>query len=1134
MPDVPELTPEEQLRAEVLSICSALGALEEYQEENGEILTKYAMGDECLACMKDIRKLIRNDSENPDNYVLHLLGEFNIMSTDLIPIVLVNTELTSDVSERLVLACFELFVPMTWPLAENHDENDESGDSNMIDLHRRYKVSLLQSGILEAALDVILKPLSIPFKERAQRDHVVIRLVLTLLRNIAAIPDLNASQSSSESAVEMSTMQEKYLTRLHDSKMLELLVTIASSSNHPDFAEWNVVVMQILFFLLKGSDPTVIAASDSKDNQTQNTVVSVKLAELLQQENRKRSSSRQMGPSRHNRFGGSYSVEVLDGEKYNIHRQTGGVIDLSDLMNNNKREYRVGKKKKLQDKIGTRSPYQTHAARSILYDFGSVILDSAFNALHSSLLKDVERESKQFLEPDHFKFYYVIGWLLQFRFCIHSKWKADVKKQQEKDADKLHLPNRDGNEARATLADNPANFDLVASAMDIRFFLLCVRRMRQAVDEKQWLDVQTCAECFKQMLQTLAGMAESDEEDFAEVAEYVQSNIYYEQSTLDLFIEMVRGYKFQSTEYLKSVVELNHHMLRMLERYASGKKYMFVRKNRKSRKEKDKKAQSEGEENQPDDEKSEDEETYEEERDRKQAYREHQFKFDSFELRFANDEIIRIYSILLEDFQTLPNSTLNAITNFFHRLMVKRKMEHLFFKLPTLELFNRILPVIKTQSDKSSFQQLAMFIRYCIKQYVKHAQENPLFLVESLFKGVRQSALESNGEPISDDDEPVTRLRDHQDSDDSNGEDDQITSYPTTVELEIKPGLTWSQQVGVAIAVLVEDKKGFLVEWANEQIMFAIAKRSSEDIVRISDDGNADSQSVKAYENYDMEATMVAVKSAIRKNAKLRLLLSLLQFEKTEDDYMETTWTIPASMTSETLQSYIDMMVEFVANPLAPNGLPAKDMIKKKAKKKRARKDLDEEDSSQRKRAKKVTAGPVYHTQQFIIDSDGDDDEDFFANERRLREKNMAAFISNNHSLLDRASPDSQPVSSQTTPYHAMAHTTAMSGMATPLDDSVSDDSMEDEAPLFTSGRQVFQPKQQSRASPNYMSQNDTYDRISTNAEKSFKNGAASRNMIFSDDEDDIDEDIDNTVTKLNVQRRKNRAILSDSDEDDT
>jgi replication fork protection complex subunit Tof1/Swi1 len=105
---------------------------------------------------------------------------------------------------------------------------------------------------------------------------------------------------------------------------------------------------------------------------------------------------------------------------------------------------------------------------------------------------------------------------------------------------------------------------------------------------------------------------------------------------------------------------------------------------------------------------------------------------------------------------------------------------------------------------------------------------------------------------------------------------------------------------------------------------------------------------------------------------------------------METTWTIPASMTSETLNSYIDIMTEFIANPLAPNGMPAKDMIKKKAKKKRARKDLDNEDSSQRKRAKKVNAGPMYHTQQFIIDSDEDDDEAFFANERRLREENVS------------------------------------------------------------------------------------------------------------------------------------------------
>jgi hypothetical protein len=96
-------------------------------------------------------------------------------------------------------------------------------------------------------------------------------------------------------------------------------------------------------------------------------------------------------------------------------------------------------------------------------------------------------------------------------------------------------------------------------------------------------------------------------------------------------------------------------------------------------------------------------------------------------------------------------------------------------QLPTLELFNRILPAIKVQRENSAYHQLAMFIRYCVKQYVKHAQANPLLLVESLFKGVRQSALESKDKAVSDDDEPVTRLRDHQDSDESSNEDDQIT-----------------------------------------------------------------------------------------------------------------------------------------------------------------------------------------------------------------------------------------------------------------------------------------------------------------------------------------------------------------------
>jgi hypothetical protein len=146
----------------------------------------------------------------------------------------------------------------------------------------------------------------------------------------------------------------------------------------------------------------------------------------------------------------------------------------------------------------------------------------------------------------------------------------------------------------------------------------------------------------------------------------------------------------------------------------------------------------------------------------------------------------------------------------------------------------------------------------------------------------------------------------------------------------------------------------------------------------------------------------------------------------------------------------------------------------------------------------------------------------------------MAAFISQNHGLVDGNSPDSPAhVISPTANSHTNTIKNAISGMATPLDDSVSDESMDDDAPLFTSGRQVFQTKQQNHASSKYDSRTDQNGYIPVNTEKSFGSRTTHRSIIFSDDDDDVDGDIENTVTQLHVQRRNNRAVLSESDEDD-
>lgn len=43
-------------------------------------------------------------------------------------------------------------------------------------------------------------------------------------------------------------------------------------------------------------------------------------------------------------------------------------------------------------------------------------------------------------------------------------------------------------------------------------------------------------------------MNRSSEEEYHKVAEYIQSNIYHEQETLDIFPDLIKAYRNQSYE----------------------------------------------------------------------------------------------------------------------------------------------------------------------------------------------------------------------------------------------------------------------------------------------------------------------------------------------------------------------------------------------------------------------------------------------------------------------------------------------------------------------------------------------------------------------------------------------------------
>lgn len=225
------------------------------------------------------------------------------------------------------------------------------------------------------------------------------------------------------------------------------------------------------------------------------------------------------------------------------------------------------------------------------------------------------------------------------------------------------------------------------------------------------------------------------------------------------------------------------------------------------------------------------------------------------------------------------------------------------------------------------------------------------------------------------------------------------TIFRSDDEMEVKPGLSWSQQLGVAVSVMVEKDRTPLVEWIKTVFGKVIIKR--KEILRQRDmemqleelgvggEDGAGGLGEKIVD-FDITGENEDQTVALQKCTELRLLLRQLKCVEGE----EGKWVIPAEQPVEDLELNVQLLDKFVADPLAPNGKSLSDLLRrrKQAQKRKQRPALELEDEEQprarKKRAKKVEERNQYKSEQFIVDSDEDDEATvalFFQRETELR-----------------------------------------------------------------------------------------------------------------------------------------------------
>lgn len=687
----------------------------------------------------------------------------------------------------------ELLVPLTWPFeidpieaTVNHHRHGPYIELAQIG----YKRAILQydrTGILQTAIRIALPSMAVPLRKRTPRDDGIIRIALYFIRNVAMLsPPKSVPMDIDEAEVSRSAVIDAF--QLQD--VFQVILSVASSIGE-DFVSQDVIILEILFYLLKGIDAEKLFMEEQK-LKSKNTD---ELKNLIQKEKSMLAGYARHAPSRHNRFGTMIWLKRGDDDQVStISGQDvlGKAQKSMQKMDTTKKWNRPKRPVRKMDGEQEREEFDlpvslTSSARRYIKAFVEEFLDSSFNPLFLHLRKAIERETERVETRHSRQFFYLVSWFLQAECARRRNMKdkaADPKSNQ-------------------VLSAEDESYGLVAEVMNQETFILMNRFLQKSEDEKAWQDLNAGMKCFTQILLTVQEMSESAVEDDQEIAENIQNRIFYEESTHDRIVHTLRSYKDQGFGYLDAVTELAHVFVRMLERYSKQNVDMQVRSKRRARKIQKKQAEVQGGD---DGQEGHASDTGDLEAAQK-TISERKFDFTRFVAKFVNQSSVNTFVAFAKYYNELDTDQLKRAHRFFHRVAFKMELGILLYRVDILQLFNKMIKGPEgLDPESTSFKEWEEFVRHLFRALVKRLQERPELIVEMLFSKIPQTIF----------------FLEH-------GYDRELpTRTPRApAELEVKPGMDRPEQVGVVVGVLVNQQKSDALHWVRDILSSAVEERKA-------------------------------------------------------------------------------------------------------------------------------------------------------------------------------------------------------------------------------------------------------------------------------------------------------------------
>ncbi|KAK6079423.1 topoisomerase 1-associated factor 1 (timeless protein) [Seiridium cupressi] len=889
-----------EVRAHINSLVSALGGFS--AEDDG----RYVMGDSALEVLRDIKKWIRFYDEKTNRMdVARCLAEANLVEGDLLHILASWPEAATDnrFKAKAALSCYELMVPLTWPLERNLEEMTVNHHRHLPVLqlaqvgYKRAIINFDAAQILHSAVRVALPSMALSKNDRTSRDEGIIKLVLLFLRNIAMIsPPPGVKYDGDESQISRSALIDAFSYQ----DILLTVLTLASNMGE-DFNHEDVILMEIIFHLVKRVDINKLFMDDkqlSKAKANELTSLMNKEAAMHRPHNRK-------APTRHNRWGTMIWVQREDGKMSTVSGQDAllGAATRQEKMDSSKtfRPPRRARKEDMEPKdLGP--PVSLNArAREQLRSFVEEFLDSGFNPLFLNVRKKLDDHKDHVLGYHYRQFFYLVSWFLE---AERTRQKAS--------------------KGKTATQDDVGSFNLVATVLNQEMFITLNRAMQESLENKNWPELTAAMRCFTQILLTVQSMSEAGNEADEEIAENILSRIFYEEETHERVAAVMRNFKDQGFEYLDACTELAHTYLRILENYSKQNVDMQVRSRKRvrSKKKAAKAASAEGDDNPVE----EEDESENDQANAEKTSKERKFNFDKWADKFIPQPVVDTFVKFTKYYQDLNDSQLKRAHRYFYRIAFKQDWAVMLFRVDIIQLF---YSMIKGQEplDKScsSYKEWEELVKQILKKCIRKIDERPALITEMLFSKINATAHYLQF-----------------------GYEKQTISTSTprpAAELEFRHIVEHDQQIAITVGVLLDKQLAHLIKWVRDQLSAAESERRAWEAadkampaVESAENDGAERSGVEAPRK---EAPAISVnpdddarRTAMFKNSHLRLLMKLVGMECLApplDQTPESAWSIPSSLTADQLKESLDLInkAEFDP-PIFEDGQLAEDQLRRK------------------------------------------------------------------------------------------------------------------------------------------------------------------------------------------------------------